>query len=217
MLRRLESLFDPKNPRNGRNLVQLVISDYLAYYGPMTRMRRKWGVGGASKNDSPRTLALLFLPRLVHNPSLHATLLLRLAVRSPKFMLGLWRTILIAKHSIDISTSIEIGPGLLLPHPVGVSIGATARIGSDVTLLHYVGLGGNVFVGNRYRPAGPGVQLAPSVGNDVVIFTDSILVGAITIGHEAVIGAGAWVDEDVPARTVHPGRAALFRRLAGGA
>lgn len=216
MLRQLESLFDTDAPGRGNGLLRLIISDYLAYYGPTTRMRRRWGVGGSRRNDSPRKLALLFIPRLAHNPCLHATVLLRLATRSPKVTLGLWRTVLIAKHSIDISRNIEIGPGLLLPHPVGISLGASVRIGRDVTLMHNVGLGGNVFVGSRYRPAAAGVQLAPSVGDDVVIFTDSILVGAIHIGDRAVIGAGAWVDEDVPPRKVHPGRAALFRALGAG-
>src|SRR5256885_669720 len=49
----------------GRGLITLVISDYLACY--------------CRRGETPRRLALLFLPRLASNPELHATALLRLA------------------------------------------------------------------------------------------------------------------------------------------
>jgi serine O-acetyltransferase len=123
-------------------------------------------------------------------------------------MLGFWRTVLIAKHSIDISQNMEIGPGLMLPHPVGIALGASVRVGSNVTLFQYVGIGGNVFVTGGYRPWQPGARLCPVIGDDVVILMDSILVGEITVGDRAVIGAGAWVDRDLPPGAVQPGRAA---------
>lgn len=207
MLRRLESLFDPNQPPRSDSLLGLIISDYLAYY-VATPTRSKWGVYGSTRRDSPRKLAFLFLPRLAHNPCLHATLLLRLALRSPKFTLGLWRTLLIAKHSIDIHGDIKIGPGLMLPHPVGITIAPTLRIGSNVTILHQVTIGGVV-----RQPEGES-QLSPIIGDDVVIYTQSILVGPITIGDGAVVGAGSLVDQDVASGAVVPGRAALFRRLA---
>lgn len=208
MFRRIEQLFSTDSRRTG-SLLRLIISDYVAYYGPNTQQRRKWSVVGSWRADPPRTLALLFIPRLLHNPCLHATAMIRLASASPEWMLGLWRTLLIAKHSIDISSKIEIGPGLVLPHPVGIGIGSTVRLGADVTLLDYASLGANVALGAWST----GDRLAPSLGNDVIVFTQSIVLGGITVGDRAVIGAGAWVDADVPARSVHPGRAAVFRRL----
>jgi serine O-acetyltransferase len=208
MWRRFEALFAPDARRDG-SLLRLIISDYVAYYGPNTAQRVKWSVVGNWREDSPRTLALLFIPRLLHNPCLHATVLIRLASRSPEFTLGMWRTLLIAKHSIDISSKIEIGPGLVLPHPVGIGIGSTVRLGANVTILDYASLGANVALG-AWKP---GDRLSPSVGDDVVIFTQSIILGGIAVGDRAVIGAGAWVDADVPPRAVHPGRAALFRQL----
>jgi serine O-acetyltransferase len=219
MLRRLESLFGSDASERGDGLLALIVSDYVAYYGPSTRMRKRWGVGGRGigggwRDESPRRLALMFLPRLLHNPSLHATLLIRLASHSPRFMLGFWRTVLIAKHSIDISHNMQIGPGLVLPHPVGIALGASVRIGSNATIFHYVGVGGNVFGTGGYRAWEPGAQLCPVIGDDVVIFMDSTLVGRITVGDRAVIGAGAWVERDLPPGTIQPGRAALFRRLA---
>jgi serine acetyltransferase len=214
MLGRLESLFRPEATRQADSLLALIISDYVAYYGPRTRMRRRWAIGHGSKADSPRRLALLFLPRLINNPSLHATVLLRLATRGPRLLLGFWRTVLIAKHSIEISRDMEIGPGLVLPRPIGIALGETVRIGTNVTIFHYVGLGATFFAAPGYRPDEPGAQLAPVIGDDVVIFMDSKLVGGINVGDGVVIAAGAWVDHDVPPKTVHPGRAALFRQLA---
>jgi serine acetyltransferase len=214
MLRRLDSLFGPGAAQRGGSLLALIISDYVAYYGPQTRVRKRWGIGVGFRAESPRKLALMFIPRLINNPSLHATVLLRLASRGPRFMLGFWRTVLIAKHSIDISRNMEIGPGLVLPRPVGIGLGASVRIGTNVTIFHYVGLGGTFFVTEAYRPWEPGAQMAPVIGDDVVVFMDSVIVGGINVGDGAIVGAGAWVDRDVPPKTAHPGRAALFRRLA---
>lgn len=211
MWRRFEAMFANDAPPDA-SLLRLIISDYVAYYGPNTRQRVKWSVAGSWREDSSRKLALLFGPRVLHNPCLHATVMLRLASRSPNFTLGLWRTLLIAKHSIDISGPIEIGPGLVLPHPVGIGIGATVRIGRNVTIMDYASLGANVALGAWQ----PGDRVAPTIGDDVVIFTQSIVLGGITVGDRAVIGAGAWVDRDVAPRAVHPGRAALFRALARG-
>jgi serine acetyltransferase len=164
--------------------VALIISDYLAHYRP--------------RNESTRRLALLFFPRLVANPCLHATLLLRLATKGPRPLLGLWRTLLIAKHSIDIQPDIEIGPGLELPHPTGIVFGAGVRIGRDVTIFH------NVTLGLIYdHPPGTARPGCPTIGDDVVIYTQSILIGAITIGERAVVAARSWIDKDIAPDTVH--------------
>jgi serine O-acetyltransferase len=182
---RVTSHFDPDRPRQG--LVGLIVSDYLAHYGP--------------RNESSRRLALLFLPRVATNPCLHATVLLRLATRGARPLLAFWRTLLIAKHSIDVHPDIEIGPGLELPHPVGIVFGAGVRIGRNVTIFHHVTLG---FIYDH--PPGTARPGCPTIGDDVVIYTQSILIGPITIGERAVIGAGSWISKDVaPGAVHHPG------------
>ena len=67
-MRRIESPFAPEAQRSANTLLGLIISDYVAYYGPTTRMRQRWGVAGSWNEDSPRRLALLFLPRMLNNP-----------------------------------------------------------------------------------------------------------------------------------------------------
>jgi serine O-acetyltransferase len=213
MLRRIERLFGPEATQRGDSLLALIISDYVAFYGPKTRMRTRWGIFPRT-SDSPRRLALRFIPRLIVNPSLHATVMIRLATRGPRFMLwGFWRRVLISKHSIEIGPDLEIGPGLVLPHPVGIGLGGRVRLGRNVTILHYVGIGTTFFTAQAYLPGGTRDLNVPALGDDVIVLMNSTLVGGIDVGARSVIAAGAWVDRDLPPKTIYPGRAALNRRL----
>jgi serine O-acetyltransferase len=207
MLSRYLALFDVERCRNASSLLELVISDYMAFYGawggPQYKMRS--GMDQPLEPEPRRRLALLFLPRLINNPSLHAALLLRLASRSPRLLFGFWRTVLIAKHSIDTQPGNEFGPGLVLPHPVGIVLGAGVKFGRGVAIAHSVSIGG----APGYTADAP--QLCPVIGDGVVIWTQSIVIGPISIGDGAVIGARSWVDKDVPpggVTTSKPKRAA---------
>jgi len=166
----------------------MIIADYLSYYA-QTR----------PEEESPRRLALLFLPRLLHNPCLHAVVMIRFAMASPRFMLGLWRTALISKHSIDIMPGMNLGPGLVMPHPFGIALGAGLRVGTGVTIMHQVSIGGDPRAGRG--PEGP----CPVIEDDVYIYMKSIIIGPITVGKGAVIGARSWVQEDVAPGAVHRG------------
>src|SRR4051794_18776104 len=181
----MSALFEADRAEDPRGLLGLVISDYLA--------------ATAGAEESPRRLALMFVPRLLNNPSLQATLIVRLTLRSPRFMFGLWRSLLIAKHSIDVEGPVEIGPGLMLPHPIGIVLGRGTRIGRNVRILNHVVTGA--------RPGTePGPRMCPVIRDRVTIWTQSIVVGPIEIGEAATIGARSFIDKDVePGRVVHPG------------
>jgi serine O-acetyltransferase len=192
MLRRFVDLFDPARCPRAETLLELIVSDYMAYYGAWASPGYKIRTGRDLPEPEPRRrLALLFIPRVLHNPCMHATILIRLAMAGPRWMIGIWRTILINKHSMDINPVMEIGPGLMLPHPVGILLGQSLRIGSGVTILHHVSIGGDPRL-----PHDAG-QLSPTIGDGVIIYTQSIVIGPITIGDGAVIGARSWVEEDV--------------------
>jgi len=91
---------------------------------------------------------------------------------------------------IEIHPAAKIGEGLFIDHGSGVVIGETAEIGEDVTLYQGVTLGGTGFaIGKRH----------PTVENCVTIGSGAKLLGPITIGHGAKIGAGSVVVADVPA------------------
>src|ERR1700684_144808 len=94
-----------------------------------------------------------------------------------------------ALTGIEIHPAAQIGQGLFIDHGAGVVIGETADIGNDVTLYQGATLGGTGFAtGKRH----------PTVQDNVTIGSGAKLLGPITIGHGAKIGANSVVITDVP-------------------
>ena len=90
---------------------------------------------------------------------------------------------------IEIHPGAEIGKGFFIDHGMGVVIGETAEIGDNVTMFHGVTLGGTGCAkGKRH----------PTVGDDVLIGARATVLGAIEIGRDCKIGAGAVVLKSVP-------------------
>ncbi len=140
-----------------------------------------------------------FLVALVY-PGIHAVWIYRVAhamwVRSPR--LHPWARIL--SQAARFWTGIEIHPGatigrrFFIDHGMGVVIGETAEVGDDVLMYHQVTLGGR----SRGR-----VKRHPTVGNRVLLGAGAKIIGPVTIGDDARIGANALVVDDVaPGTTV---------------
>jgi serine O-acetyltransferase len=90
---------------------------------------------------------------------------------------------------IEIHPAARIGDGFFIDHGMGVVIGETAEIGSDVTLYQGVTLGGTGFAtGKRH----------PTVEDNVTIGSGAKLLGPINVGHGSKIGANSVVIHDVP-------------------
>jgi serine O-acetyltransferase len=90
---------------------------------------------------------------------------------------------------VEIHASARVGDGLFVDHGSGVVIGETAEIGENVTIYQGVTLGGTGFAtGKRH----------PTVQDNVTIGAGAQLLGPITVGHGAKIGANAVVVHDVP-------------------
>jgi serine O-acetyltransferase len=90
---------------------------------------------------------------------------------------------------IEIHPAAQIGAGLFIDHGTGVVIGETAVIGENVTLYQGVTLGGTGFAtGKRH----------PTIEDNVTIGSGAKLLGPITVGHGAKIGANSVVITDVP-------------------
>ncbi|MDP2662338.1 MAG: serine O-acetyltransferase [Dehalococcoidia bacterium] len=90
---------------------------------------------------------------------------------------------------IEIHPGAVIGEGLFIDHGMGVVIGETAEIGDDVTMYQGVTLGGT----GKQRG-----KRHPTVGSRVVLSTGAQILGAITIGDDAKVGAGSVVINSVP-------------------
>ena len=90
---------------------------------------------------------------------------------------------------IEIHPGAVIGEGLFIDHGMGVVIGETAEIGDDCHLMQGVTLGGT----STRR-----VKRHPTLGNGVLVGAGAHLIGAITVGDHARIGAGSVVVTNVP-------------------
>ena len=91
---------------------------------------------------------------------------------------------------IEIHPAAKLGRRLIIDHGLGVVIGETAEIGDDVYLYHQVTLGGTSSDrGKRH----------PTLGNGVIVGAGAKILGAITIGDNARVGANAVVVQAVAA------------------
>ncbi len=90
---------------------------------------------------------------------------------------------------VEIHPKATIGSGLFIDHGMGVVIGETAVIGDNCHLLQGVTLGGTSTRREKRHP---------SLGNDVLVGAGAKLIGAITVGDGARIGAGSVVVQSVP-------------------
>ncbi|WP_404459446.1 serine O-acetyltransferase [Oceanobacillus kapialis] len=90
---------------------------------------------------------------------------------------------------IEIHPAAKIGRRLFIDHGMGVVIGETCEIGNDVTIFQGVTLGGTgKEKGKRH----------PTLKDKALIATGAKVLGSITIGEGAKVGAGSVVLEDVP-------------------
>jgi serine O-acetyltransferase len=147
----------------------------------------------AAHDRDPAARGVSSLEVLASWPGVHALLAHRVA----HAMLGagvpvLPRSIAAVTRSItgiEIHPAARIGDGLFIDHGMGVVIGETAEIGDDVTLYQGVTLGGTGFAtGKRH----------PTVQDNVTVGSGAKLLGPITVGHGAKIGANTVVIKDVP-------------------
>ena len=126
-------------------------------------------------------------------PGLHATWAHRVA--HALWMLKLRWFARLVSHFSRFLTGIEIHPGatigrrFFIDHGMGIVIGETSEIGDDVLMYKGVVLGGtSLSKGKRH----------PTIENGVVLGSNAVILGPITIGRGAKIGSGAVVVSPVP-------------------
>jgi serine O-acetyltransferase len=113
-----------------------------------------------------------------------------------------------ATTCIQLPSSASIGAGLYIPHTGYVVISSSAVIGRHCTITQGVTIG---------HGAGGGKSLndSPVIGNRVYIGPGSIIMGPITVGDDALIGAGAVVTQSIPPRGVAVGNPARIIAKTG--
>jgi serine O-acetyltransferase len=147
-------------------------------------------------------------------PGVHALVLYRLSnglwcrgVKFPARFLS-WFARLVT--NIDIHPGATIGERLFIDHGAGVVIGETAVIENDVTLYHGVTLGGTSWApGKRH----------PTIESGVLVGAGAKILGPITVGARARIGANSVVIEDVVTEMTVvgiPGRIVKVERRRSG-
>jgi serine O-acetyltransferase len=108
---------------------------------------------------------------------------------------------------IEIHPAATIGKRLFIDHGTGVVIGQTSVIGDDVTIYHGVTLGGVV------RKTVQSEKRHPTLGNGSMIGAGAQVLGDITIGDGAKVGANSVVTESVPP---HKTALGIPARIVGG-
>jgi serine O-acetyltransferase len=126
-------------------------------------------------------------------PGVHAILLYRLGHRlwraEWRYAARLLSFLARLVSNVDIHPGAVIGPRFFIDHGAGVVIGETAEIGADVTLYHGVTLGGTSWrKGKRH----------PTLGDGVLVGAGAKILGPISIGAGARVGANSVVVQDVP-------------------
>jgi serine O-acetyltransferase len=119
------------------------------------------------------------------------------------------RTIAYTSRSVtgvEIHPAASIGSDFFIDHGSGVVIGETTEIGDRVTLYQGVTLGGTGFArGKRH----------PTLQDDVTVGSGAKLLGPVTVGRNAKVGANTVVIEDVPDHTTVVGNPGHPVRVEG--
>lgn len=109
---------------------------------------------------------------------------------------------------VEIHPGAKIGRRVVIDHGMGVVIGETAIIGDDCLMYHGVTLGGKVAQA-RENTSG---RRHPAIGNRVTIGAGASILGPVTVGDDAVVGASSVVVTDVPAKALAVGIPAKVKR-----
>lgn len=156
---------------------------------------RDWGLlQDWSVNSSGKSRAIMLLVRVANRAHRRGGLLGALVVGAYK-LLTTWIL------GVEIPPETQIGTRCRLLHPVAIVINGEARIGRNVTIRN------SVTIGNVVSRDGAATA-SPVIGDDVELGAGCLVLGPITIGAGARIGAGSVVTKDVDPRVTVVGNPA---------
>jgi serine O-acetyltransferase len=91
-------------------------------------------------------------------------------------------------YALDISYEAILGKNIRFPHPIGIVIGLGAVIEDNVKIWHNATLGSHGRSNKKY----------PTIKSNTKIYSNAQIIGGVTIGENAIIGASSVVIKDVP-------------------
>ena len=177
-------------------------------------------------------------PALLSNVHLRYRVANRMCGLLPDFASGVVRSRLyrLAGFDVDVSAAImgnldlvsglsgfydklHIGPGCVVGHHVTINLDEEVRLGRNVSISPHV----LIYTGSHQIGPGSHRRLSPVVASPVVledgcwIGLGALILPGVTVGHGAIVGAGAVVTQDVPADTYVEGNPArVTRKLPWG-
>ena len=108
---------------------------------------------------------------------------------------------------VEIHPGAKIGEGFFIDHGIGVVIGETAEIGDNCVLFHNVTLGGTGHHKDKRHP---------TLGNNVLVGTGSVILGPVFVGHNVKVGAKTVIiNRDVPSHCTVIGTPGRIIKLEG--
>lgn len=102
-----------------------------------------------------------------------------------------------SETGIDIHPAAQIGEHFTIDHGTGVVIGATCIIGNRVKLYQGVTLGAKSFPLDAAGNPVKNNPRHPILHDDVIVYSNATILGRVTIGTGAVVGANVWLTRDV--------------------
>lgn len=132
------------------------------------------------------------IKEMLHYRTAHELLLLGLPT-IPRFLTEMAHS----ATGIDIHPAARIGEYFGIDHGTGIVIGATSVIGNNVMLYQGVTLGAKNF---RHDKDGTPIDEPrhPILEDNVTVYSNTSILGRVTIGHDTVIGGNIWLTHDVP-------------------
>ena len=112
-------------------------------------------------------------------------------------MAGVWYRLIFRyskrRYNVELSSTTQIGPGLYIGHPYGITINPEVVIGKNCNIHKGVTIGQE----NRGERKG-----TPVLGDCVWVGINSTIVGNITIGNDVLIAPNTFVNKDVPDHSI---------------
>lgn len=106
---------------------------------------------------------------------------------------------------IEINLNAKIGRNFRLFHGQGLVINGTTVIGENCLVRNGITIGSNILADGT-------TTKAPTIGNNVEIGSNSVIIGDISIGDNVVIGAGSVVVKNIPSNVIVGGNPAKIIR-----